>query len=373
MKTVVKNIIFTLTAISLMLVIALPAGASSVYVSGANIHKYNDDGSYIATNFSSPQGSVSGIADDPLNSELYLNHSYSIWQDIWRDNETNLPYDSNLGDFDNLADVTDTSNQLNWGNMDFDPLSRNLFYLQRHTTYGNPVHYITTMNVDTGSGTNVYNVDERRFLGWTGCCGYERKVYEQVHSIADVAVDPLHEYVYWTDSTAGSVNRLNLNGTGIAEELYTGLSNPNGIALDANSGVIFWTEQGNSANSYDSFIQFASTTGTGSPTPLLSFDGSDHSTYYGSIDVDPDAGKIYFLDHTTGYQQGSGGAVRTMDYSGQNVQNFTTPTGSMIYGNIVDVSSSANLAVVPEPISSTLFIVGGATLGFRRFRKKFTK
>jgi hypothetical protein len=29
-----------------------------------------------------------------------------------------------------------------------------------------------------------------------------------------------------------------------------------------------------------------------------------------------------------------------------------------------------NVSVVPEPISSTLFIVGGATLGFRRFRKK---
>jgi hypothetical protein len=31
------------------------------------------------------------------------------------------------------------------------------------------------------------------------------------------------------------------------------------------------------------------------------------------------------------------------------------------------------LAVVPEPISATLFILGGATLGLRRFSKKFKK
>ncbi len=31
---------------------------------------------------------------------------------------------------------------------------------------------------------------------------------------------------------------------------------------------------------------------------------------------------------------------------------------------------SGDISIVPEPISSTLFIVGGATLGFRRFKKK---
>ena len=44
-------------------------------------------------------------------------------------------------------------------------------------------------------------------------------------------------------------------------------------------------------------------------------------------------------------------------------------------GNPISFSAtngSVNV-VVPEPISSTLFIIGGATLGFRRFRKKFKK
>lgn len=44
---------------------------------------------------------------------------------------------------------------------------------------------------------------------------------------------------------------------------------------------------------------------------------------------------------------------------GMITQNFNT---EMTY-NMATV-------VVPEPISSTLFIIGGATLGFRRFRKK---
>jgi hypothetical protein len=40
---------------------------------------------------------------------------------------------------------------------------------------------------------------------------------------------------------------------------------------------------------------------------------------------------------------------------------------------IADFRFATNPAVVPEPISSTLFIAGGGTLGFRRFRKKFRK
>ncbi len=41
------------------------------------------------------------------------------------------------------------------------------------------------------------------------------------------------------------------------------------------------------------------------------------------------------------------------------------------YSDFKALAVRDGLAVVPEPVSSTLFIVGGATLGFRRFRKKF--
>jgi hypothetical protein len=48
--------------------------------------------------------------------------------------------------------------------------------------------------------------------------------------------------------------------------------------------------------------------------------------------------------------------------------DFTTDPGSKY--NEKTVSGVTGFTVVPEPVSSTLFIVGAATLGYRRFRKK---
>ncbi len=42
-----------------------------------------------------------------------------------------------------------------------------------------------------------------------------------------------------------------------------------------------------------------------------------------------------------------------------------------VVGGTAEINGIDNVAVAPEPISSILFVVGGATLGFRRFRKKF--
>lgn len=54
----------------------------------------------------------------------------------------------------------------------------------------------------------------------------------------------------------------------------------------------------------------------------------------------------------------------------ENVYNDTS--GVELDGHYAD-NVSMRISVAPEPISYTLFIAGGATLGFRRFRNKFRK
>ncbi|HKG19653.1 MAG TPA: hypothetical protein VKB00_07940, partial [Candidatus Limnocylindrales bacterium] len=50
-------------------------------------------------------------------------------------------------------------------------------------------------------------------------------------------------FVYWTNSSPGSsIGRAKINGSGVNDNFITGLSNPNGVAVD--SKFVYWAETG---------------------------------------------------------------------------------------------------------------------------------
>lgn len=76
------------------------------------------------------------------------------------------------------------------------------------------------------------------------------------------------------------------------------------------------------------------------------FSNLEADFYWSNFYYTPDSGVAWFFNFDFGVQNGND---KTYSYHAWAVR------------------------VVPEPMSSTLFIIGGATLGLRRFRKKFKK
>jgi len=100
-----------------------------------------------------------------------------------------------------------------------------------------------------------------------------------------IALDAAASKMYWTDS--GKIQRANLAGFG-TEQLITGLSSPMGIALDVDGGKMYWTDQGTDkiqrANMDGSGVEDLVTTGLNRPQ---------------GIALDVTGGKMYWTDRGT--------------------------------------------------------------------------
>ncbi len=168
-------------------------------------------------------------------------------------------------------------------------------------------------------------------------------------------------------------------------DFYTGIGGGGELAMELD-GFLGFSIAGNVLN-----VSASTLTGTGMNSHLtqnwtldilagsLNF-GVTQGTpaggaYMGSLDYTLDrVGGTDSLEHSGTfyfYNNQYGGPTQQGDSSGLFIwaNNWNNGVDAKPGTNAIGIDLGSS-TIVPEPISSTLFIVGGATLGFRRFCKK---
>jgi probable HAF family extracellular repeat protein len=135
-----------------------------------------------------------------------------------------------------------------------------------------------------------------------------------------------------------------------------------------NSGQIV----GYSTNSFGTRIAFLFD--NGAMTELGTLNGN--STAYGINDIGQvvgSSGNAFLWDSSNGMQNLNDFLPSSSGWT-LTTANAINNAGQIVGNGYINGEQHAFLmTVIPEPLSTTLFLVGGATLGFRRFRKKFRK
>jgi DNA-binding beta-propeller fold protein YncE len=111
------------------------------------------------------------------------------------------------------------------------------------------------------------------------------------NSPRDIDVDPSNAHVYWVDAGTRSLHRSNLDGSE-AIELISGLHAPEGLAIDAVNGQLFWTSNESiqpSGNVLPTIMR-AHLNGSGITTVVTGAIGN----IFHDVDVDPLSGFLYW-------------------------------------------------------------------------------
>ncbi|HTR76208.1 MAG TPA: hypothetical protein VMH33_13215 [Solirubrobacterales bacterium] len=131
-------------------------------------------------------------------------------------------------------------------------------------------------------------------IGWVATDGSGGGVLDTggapVENPRGIAVDPNNQMVYWAnDEKEGSIGYASANG-GSGGKLNTGgapTEFPDKIALDTTNGRIYWV-------STEEQVFYANTNGSGGGS--LNVAEPERPIHWTAINVDPAAGKLYFLE-----------------------------------------------------------------------------
>ena len=99
-------------------------------------------------------------------------------------------------------------------------------------------------------------------------------------------VEPKEGKIYWTDMSAGDIQRANLDGSNVEVILEGGIRGPESIALDVTVGKMYWTDW----NGDTGKIQRSDLDGSNSETLVVGLSRP------GEIALDLVAGKMYYTD-----------------------------------------------------------------------------
>jgi DNA-binding beta-propeller fold protein YncE len=116
------------------------------------------------------------------------------------------------------------------------------------------------------------------------------------NAAAGVALDVPSGKLYWTDAEnlpgmTGRIRRANLDGSS-PDSIVTGLMHPAGLALDPGHGKVYWTELDSKSDGLGS-IQRANLDGSNVETILTGIDEAN------GLAIDPIHGKLYWPELTT--------------------------------------------------------------------------